>query len=682
MRLPAVTQKNKNVSYIDTFGGINKRYRIAENEFNDSLNMCSDDYPVLSSRNDRQTFRKLFDDIVSMCFVNDKLVVLSSDGYIRYGDKSLQLDNTDETSKLIPIGRQIYLHPQGYIISLPTTDEGSITAEEIKQGYTIRKGFISVDEGELLGDAYFYPATEDTVGKYIYDDETSSEASVGEYRYHQDSETGVISLQILAETDDWDTVQPTLINVVIAVVNRDFKIDKFDKFKTNDAIKVTAGLTAVQSDNTLDIDSYYTIYDITYDEDNTSHIYLRGVIEDAYEIDDTLDLIKPFPVLDFVFEHNARLWGCRYGINDDGQFINEIYASASGDITNWYRYNGTAADSYTISVTSDGAFTGAGVVGGYPTFFKENVMHRIYGDYPSNFQMFTQNIAGVQTGCGKSFATANGVTYYKSPIGIMAMSDGLPVKISENLGIDDYSGAVGGTDGIKYYVSMMDDILQERRLYVYDIQTRIWHTEDISDEVIEIVNYKNVLFATVSTTFDKQTYYDSVRDYYDKLIAAESNPLVKAMLLIKKTAALANINAHDGNNCIEFVLLNERYARNVELPDFVTDDYDMLREGDIEWSCETGEIGYSTYDMKAVSKVVVRASVDYNARLDVAIRYDSENEWTSIRCIKGNQNTNSYNIPVIPTRCDHFSLRFSGMNGVKIIGLTKFFEEGSEISGY
>ena len=64
-----------------------------------------------------------------------------------------------------------------------------------------------------------------------------------------------------------------------------------------------------------------------------------------------------------------------------------IYACKLGDPTNWFSYRGIAADSYAVTVGSDGAFTGAATCMGYALFFKENTLHKLCGTKPSDFQL-------------------------------------------------------------------------------------------------------------------------------------------------------------------------------------------------------------------------------------------------------------------------------------------------------
>ena len=58
------------------------------------------------------------------------------------------------------------------------------------------------------------------------------------------------------------------------------------------------------------------------------------------------------PDLEYLTECDNRVWGC-------SSSENVIYACKLGDPTNWFSYRGIAADSYAVTVGSDGPFTGA-----------------------------------------------------------------------------------------------------------------------------------------------------------------------------------------------------------------------------------------------------------------------------------------------------------------------------------
>lgn len=104
-------------------------------------------------------------------------------------------------------------------------------------------------------------------------------------------------------------------------------------------------------------------------------------------------------------------------------------------------------------------------------------MHKVYGNYPANYQIQTTSCRGVQKGCSKSLSIVNEVLYYKSRSAVCAYDGSLPVEMSSSLGEVAYSDAVAGTLGNKYYISMADES-GVYHLFVYDTKKGMWHRED------------------------------------------------------------------------------------------------------------------------------------------------------------------------------------------------------------
>ena len=187
---------------------------------------------------------------------------------------------------------------------------------------------------------------------------------------------------------------------------------------------------------------------------------------------------RKMPKMDFVIESGNRLWGCRYGENNDGDIVNEIYASKSGNLgfKNWqYFEGGIATSSYAVSRGIDGPWTGAINYQGHPVFFKENYIETVYGSYPAQFQISSITARGVQNGSSKSLAIINEVLYYLSSEGVCTYNGSLPVNISYAFGdIRYHDGIAAGFNG-KYYISMRDT---SPVLMVYDTKRSLWHKED------------------------------------------------------------------------------------------------------------------------------------------------------------------------------------------------------------
>lgn len=181
----------------------------------------------------------------------------------------------------------------------------------------------------------------------------------------------------------------------------------------------------------------------------------------------TITVSRTVPDMDFVCESGNRVWGC-----GDGQ----IYASKLGDPTNFNVFDGLASDSYAVSVGSEGSFTGCIGYSTHIAFFKEDVVHKLYGTKPSNFQLTEGRIQGVQAGCEKSMVIINETLYYKSRAGVMAYTGSIPELISGAFGAKRFGKAAAGTDGERYYISMEDG--NAWGLYAYDVLRGLWVQED------------------------------------------------------------------------------------------------------------------------------------------------------------------------------------------------------------
>ncbi len=283
----------------------------------------------------------------------------------------------------------------------------------------------------------------------------------------------------------------------------------FRGFKAGDAIEIKG--FSEEQDGTYVIEKFIS----------ATKIVLNGVIDGIKEklieeIDDddysnALIIKRAVPKMDFVIECNNRLWGCYFGVDENGKVINEIYASALGDPTNWRRYQGISTDSWTTTVGADGPFTGAIQYGGYPLFFKENAIIRVYGTTPASFQIASYNYRGVQKGSHKSLAICDEVLYYLSGDGVMAYSGSVPQKVSQALGSEAYHGGVAGAIGSKYYLSCMDSA-DNAHLFVFDARYGFWHRED-DLRVSQFLRHKNQLYMLTDGKVITATGGDSLVEF-------------------------------------------------------------------------------------------------------------------------------------------------------------------------
>ena len=102
-------------------------------------------------------------------------------------------------------------------------------------------------------------------------------------------------------------------------------------------------------------------------------------------------------------------------------------------------------------------------------------------------------------------------------------------------------------------------------------------------------------------------------------------------------------------------------------------------EAPFRWMAETGEIGITSPDMKYISRLTVRLSLDVGTEVRFYARYDFSEEWEPLFALRSSS-LRSFSIPIKTRRCDFMKVRIEGDGGARIYSLTKTIEEGSDIS--
>lgn len=270
-------------------------------------------------------------------------------------------------------------------------------------------------------------------------------------------ETGMLSASVVLETT---TVMVTASTITFT---EELEIDK--KIFAGDAIQISA------SDEKLNISAVVqsvTGKSITFPDETFISVIAEGQTEMTIDVT-YIKVERKCPDLDFVMESNNRLWGVS---NAD----NTIYACKLGDPTNWAYFQNTTMDSYYAEQGTDGEWTGCAAYPTHMLFFKEDYIHKVYGSKPATYQIETAQCHALEKGSHKSIAIINETVIYKSKLGIMAYSGGVPRLISDNFGTDIYMDAIAGSDGIKYFVSVLREGSPE--LLVFDMERFLWHKED------------------------------------------------------------------------------------------------------------------------------------------------------------------------------------------------------------
>ena len=252
-------------------------------------------------------------------------------------------------------------------------------------------------------------------------------------------------------------------------------------FKEYDAVTISGASNSI-------LNGDFILYGVTDD-----YIVITGTLDQAGTESSAVTIERKVPDMDFLCEHNNRIWGC-------SSSKHEIYACKLGDPTNWNYFTDQATASYSATIGSTGDFTGCISHGGYVLFFKENEVITLHGNKPSNFQLDYARCRGVEKGSERSLCVVNETLYYKSAYDICAYGATQPTPVSGALGNVHYKNAVAGSIGSLYYISMEDDS-GERWLFSYDDKLGLWHK-------IDKINIE--MFAT----YGKDLYFMTNDDIY------------------------------------------------------------------------------------------------------------------------------------------------------------------------
>lgn len=457
MKYPTLYETESTRRAIETFKGYNHNLRIGDGEFYDMENLTSTHYPVLSPRGKRGTYVEVVkpNGMISkdaLCYVDGSEFIIN--------EHRIEMGLNDEPKQLISMGAYVIIMPdKKYINTLDYTDKGNIET------------VFPATEGEMLSVSYEMCKIDGTTYDGVVKQSTAPENPTN-MQYWIDTSSIPHAFKQYSETNKaWNQIATCYIKISAPNIASDFK--KYD------AVKIS-GLPIDQVPQLKDLEGVISVlWDVYHDEENPTkdYIVVIGFLDEVVTYESQLRLEQRMPEMDFIIESNNRLWGCRYGESANGDVVNEIYASKLGDFKNWNCFMEISTDSCVLSVGTDGQFTGAITHMGYPLFFKENCVHKVYGNYPANYQIQTTACRGVQKGCSDSLAIVNEVLYYKSRNSVCAYDGSLPVEMSSVLGDVAYSDAVACSHGNKYFISMKDSF-GEYSLFVYDTAKGLWHKED------------------------------------------------------------------------------------------------------------------------------------------------------------------------------------------------------------
>ena len=445
--LPAMPERSVQRRTTDVFAGYNHRLKIADGEFYDTKNLTTSYYPLLASRKKRGLVQH-FTDFQGMASLNDKLAYVDN-RVLYYDDAATPVTGlSDGEKQLVTFGAYICVFPDAvYYNTVDPTDYGTMASSLTISNANLEYRMCN-SEGVEYGTA--------TKAETAPEEPTEGQLWI-DTKYNKLMQYSVSSVT-------W--VQLTNVYTKIIFPELSTGSRPSDQFKQYDAV-------TIEGSSIDDLNGSKVLYSV-----GDNFVVVVGILDNVQsQTGATIKMYQVIPQMDFVIECKNRLWGCFYGKNDAGATINEIYCCVLGDFKNWYRFMGVSTDSYVASVGTEGPWTGAVNYLGYPTFFKENAIHRVSVSAAGAHQIMDTPARGVQKGSHKSLAIINETLYYKSREEVCAYQGGFPSGISQALGDLKYSGAVGGALGDKYYLCMKDSS-DSYSLFVVDTSKGLWIKED------------------------------------------------------------------------------------------------------------------------------------------------------------------------------------------------------------
>ena len=607
------TKLSNSRTQIRAFGGLNETYACSEAEYSAGVNFSSRDFPALSTRKPRRRLRTLTD-LNGMYHLNGLLTVCGTD--LIYTPDAADAEPvtcpdavTNDEKTLVGIGTKILIFPDklafdtaaGTVTALGALWKASGQSVEFAPcdaaGKTYTADSYGLDEPESPADGQIFLKVEDP-----------------EQPWRADGTLEVYS----AASGSWSAIPLDFCRITAAgagtlfaqwdtITLRGTAAEQAGQWKELDGDRIVYETTEnglrVQADPGGD----YFYGTLVQGADAALWTSLDGKVTRSFAAEELVQLERRVPDLEFVTECDNRIWGC-------SSRENVIYACRLGDPTNWFSYRGIAADSYAVTVGSDGAFTGAATCMGYALFFKENTLHKLYGSKPSDFQLTSLRCRGVAKNASRSLCVLNETLYYLSPDGVMAWDGSIPTKVSAALDasrLANVQNAVGGALDGRYYlhISRAAETAQEARLLVYDTERGLWQEE-------------NVCSYGMASTGGQLYLWDG-----QALWAADPS--------------------------------READWQNTEGV-----------EEQVSFALVTGDIGVDGTEQRYLSRLTLRLDAGCASTVEAAVSYDG-GPWETVASLRAEEKRRSYDLAFVPRRHSTLRLRLQGRGQITLRSLIR-----------
>ena len=594
------------------FGGLNETYGCTEAEYSGGMNFSARDFPALSTRLPRRRLQELAG-LNGMYHLNGLLTVCGQDLVYTPDEAPAQpvtVKNSvaDSRKTMVGIGTKILIFPDK--VAFDTADGSAAPLGAAWEAGSLSVSFAPCDAS---GNTYEVKDKGTKEPEHAQDGQLFLKLNEPDKPYSAEN-----TLEVYSEASgNWTVIPLDYCLVTAEGIGAEFRVwdtvtltgtgaEQAGQWAGLDGDRIVYGVTETTLRLRADPGGEHFYGRLVHNGSSVVWVSMDGTQREEYFPAEGVKAERRVPDLEYLTECDNRVWGC-------SSSENVIYACKLGDPTNWFSYRGIAADSYAVTVGSDGAFTGAATCMGYALFFKENTLHKLYGSKPSDFQLSSLRCRGVAKGAARSLCVINETLYYLSPDGVMAWDGSIPTKVSTALDparLRNVKSALGGALDGRYYLHLVrgSGEAQAVRLLVYDTERGLWQEEDVCS--YEMAGSGGQLYL-----WDGKAIWAADADREE----------------------------------------NWQQAGGIE-------------DG-VSFELVSGDIGLDSPEELYLSRLTLRLEAEVKSRIEVAVSYDS-GEWETLAQLNAD-GRRCFDVPLVPRRCGSLRFRLKGRGQLTLRSLTR-----------
>lgn len=250
--------------------------------------------------------------------------------------------------------------------------------------------------------------------------------------------------------------------------------------------KMAAGITlkiksVTTSKHTVPSGTITETIGLTFDNNSINMSGLSSVYVRSFTVE------RSMPQLESICAYDNRVWGI------SGK---TVYASKLGDATEWNdfsvdSYGTLPSASFSTQAPTEGKFTAIVPYGNYIYAFKENAIHKIYGDEPDEYTLHTDICRGVGEGMTDCVSIGASSLIYASADGVYIYRGDYPRKISQSIGKLPTPISAAATEEFYYILCSQNG---RKLIYVYDLTRGIWHSETAPEKSSLLTSASNEVY--------------------------------------------------------------------------------------------------------------------------------------------------------------------------------------------